>query len=423
MWPRSIPRLSVKVSGLQGYALGELHRVGAELACDQEGSRLLQRKIEAATEQDCERFTNEILPHAVTLIQNVCGSGVIMKLLDHAPAASRQALSLCVRGRAFELACSQCGPRVLPRCLECLEPSARAEIAQELTARLPDLVRDANGSHVLQRCVERTADLANWLVRGFQGWICDLGTTASGCRCIQRVLERCGTNEAALPLLEEVLHNVSTLVGDQFGNYLVQHVVGTGDPRYQSCILEKLRGSFAQLSTHKFASNVVEKLFEFASPQTRTTILNELTSFIHEEGVTGLVKAAQDQYGNYVMQKIFDFCDEQQKRAVREHLAPHIARLRRAHFAKHFIWRLEQGQAAEQQRAAAQNVQTAAPPQQYQRTGSQTHVSAPRRTSGQQHMPPSQGPMQQVKPVELQRQSSQQWRVQRQPATLMYMQS
>jgi pumilio RNA-binding family len=42
---------------------------------------------------------------------------------------------------------------------------------------------------------------------------------------IQRILEHCTTDQT-MPILEELHSNVEQLIQDQYGNYVIQHVLG-----------------------------------------------------------------------------------------------------------------------------------------------------------------------------------------------------
>jgi hypothetical protein len=52
-----------------------------------------------------------------------------------------------------------------------------------------------------------------------------LSTHPYGCRVIQRILEHC-TQEQTAPILEELHHQTEQLIQDQYGNYVIQHVLG-----------------------------------------------------------------------------------------------------------------------------------------------------------------------------------------------------
>lgn len=52
-----------------------------------------------------------------------------------------------------------------------------------------------------------------------------LSTHPYGCRVIQRILEHC-TPEQTAPILEELHQHTEQLIQDQYGNYVIQHVLG-----------------------------------------------------------------------------------------------------------------------------------------------------------------------------------------------------
>lgn len=47
-------------------------------------------------------------------------------------------------------------------------------------------------------------------------------------------------HEVISPILDEILDNVHILARDQYGNYVVQHVLINGKPIYQAAIIERV---------------------------------------------------------------------------------------------------------------------------------------------------------------------------------------
>lgn len=80
------------------------------------------------------------------------------------------------------------------------------------------------------------------------------------------------------PILEELLRCTISLVQDQYGNYVIQHVLEHGKRRDKSSVVNKVRGQILQLAQHKFASNVVEKCVEYGTPQERLLMMEEILS-------------------------------------------------------------------------------------------------------------------------------------------------
>ena len=56
-----------------------------------------------------------------------------------------------------------------------------------------------------------------------------LSTHPYGCRVIQRILEHC-TPEQTTPILDELHSSTEQLLQDQYGNYVIQHVLEHGKP-------------------------------------------------------------------------------------------------------------------------------------------------------------------------------------------------
>ena len=66
-----------------------------------------------------------------------------------------------------------------------------------------------------------------------------LSTHPYGCRVIQRILEHCNPEQTG-PILEELHSNTEQLLQDQYGNYVIQHVLERGDQVSVDNIIFKL---------------------------------------------------------------------------------------------------------------------------------------------------------------------------------------
>uniref|UniRef100_A0A8C7HPN3 Pumilio RNA binding family member 2 n=1 Tax=Oncorhynchus kisutch TaxID=8019 RepID=A0A8C7HPN3_ONCKI len=157
-----------------------------------------------------------------------------------------------------------------------LERATPSDIVRELDGHVLKCVKDQNGNHVVQKCIECVQPQAlQFIIDAFQGQVFVLSTHPYGCRVIQRILEHC-TQEQTLPILEE-LHQHSEQLGqkyqgvslemtpktyytvssdalfkDQYGNYVIQHVLEHGRPEDKSKIVAEVRGKVLLLSQHKF---------------------------------------------------------------------------------------------------------------------------------------------------------------------------
>ena len=78
------------------------------------------------------------------------------------------------------------------------------------------------------------------------------------------------------PLLEELHKFTSNLVQDQYGNYVIQHILEKGKNADRALIIDKIRGQVLPLSKHKFASNVVEKCVAHGNKTERRDLIAEV---------------------------------------------------------------------------------------------------------------------------------------------------
>ena len=95
-------------------------------------------------------------------------------------------------------------------------------------------------------------------------------------RFLQRILEHCLLPQQ-FRALDEILECHGDLLDDQYGNYVIQHVLQFGrDSDRESILNLVVQGGLLTLSRQKFASNVVEKLLKYGSPIQRNKIVIEM---------------------------------------------------------------------------------------------------------------------------------------------------
>ncbi len=85
-----------------------------------------------------------------------------------------------------------------------------------------------------------------------------------------------------------------------------------GQPDERQRVVRALAGQFVELSRHKFASNVVEKCIQFCTKDDRTVMITEVLT-IADDGTDLLLSMMTDPFSNYVVQRLLDFCDDEQK--------------------------------------------------------------------------------------------------------------
>jgi len=323
------------------YELQDIVGHIVEFSGDQHGSRFIQQKLESASDSEKQLVFKEILPHCLQLMVDVFGNYVIQKFFEHGMNEQKRVLADKLIGHVLNLSLQMYGCRVIQKALEVIDVDQQAKIVKELEGNIMKCVKDQNGNHVIQKCIERIPPhLIQFIVEAFAGQVYNLSTHPYGCRVIQRILEHCTESQTETPILDELLRCTVSLIQDQYGNYVIQHVLEHGKRKDKAMIISKIRGQYVGLSQHKFASNVVEKCVEYSTPPERNLIMEEITGGKSGD-VTGLLTMMKDQYANYVVQRMIDLLDEPQQEILLMKIKPHLATLKKYTYGKHIIARVE----------------------------------------------------------------------------------
>ncbi|KAL1558707.1 pumilio 2-like isoform X1 [Salvia divinorum] len=335
------------------FELSEIVGHVVEFSADQYGSRFIQQKLETATIEEKNMVFQEIFPQALALMTDVFGNYVIQKFFEHGMASQRRELAGKLFGHVLNLSLQMYGCRVIQKAIEVVDVDQKIKMVEELDGQVMRCVRDQNGNHVIQKCIECVPEEhIQFIVSTFYDQVVTLSTHPYGCRVIQRVLEHCKDETTQSKVMEEILGSVSMLAQDQYGNYVVQHVLGHGKPHERSTIIQELAGNIVQMSQQKFASNVVEKCLTFSDPSERQLLVNEMLGTTDEnEPLQAMMK---DQFANYVVQKVLETCSDQQRQLIMSRIRVHLNALKKYTYGKHIVARVEKLVAAGERRIAAQ---------------------------------------------------------------------
>ncbi|OVA17818.1 Pumilio RNA-binding repeat [Macleaya cordata] len=343
-----------KSNKTRSFELSEIAGHVVEFSADQYGSRFIQQKLETATMEEKNMVFDEILPQAFSLMTDVFGNYVIQKFFEHGSTSQRRELANQLTGHVLTLSLQMYGCRVIQKAIEVVDLDQQTKMVAELDGHVMRCVRDQNGNHVIQKCIECIPqDAIQFIISSFYDQVVTLSTHPYGCRVIQRVLEHCSDPTTQRIMMDEILQSVCMLAQDQYGNYVVQHVLEHGKPHERTCIIKKLAGQIVQMSQQKFASNVVEKCLAFGGPAERQILVNEMLGTTDEnEPLQAMMK---DQFANYVVQKVLETCDDQQRELILSRIKVHLNALKKYTYGKHIVARVEKLVAAGERRIGIQS--------------------------------------------------------------------
>lgn len=323
--------------------LGDIKGHVVEFSRDQYGSRFIQKKLEdeELPPADQHLVFQEILPEALSLMTDVFGNYVIQKFFENGTSHQKKQLVKVMKGHVLALTLQTYGCRVIQKALDKIDDEDKYLIAQELDGHVMRCIQDQNGNHVIQKCIETIPqNMVRFIVDSFEGQVQRQATHSYGCRVIQRILENCP--EQTDKIMDEVVESIHQLVRDPYGNYVVQHVLQKGLPKHKSLLIKTLKPKIAEYSFDKYASNVIEGCFTNGSKKERTEMVQEIVAANKDFSASPLLKMMNNQYANYVIQKIIEISDPQQRKMLFDRMKPNLAQIRKLAYGKHVIAKMEQ---------------------------------------------------------------------------------
>ncbi|ELP95233.1 pumilio domain containing protein C4G8.03C, putative [Entamoeba invadens IP1] len=299
------------------------------------GSRSVQQNIEKGTADERLTIWRAIQSHIVELSADLFANYVIQKALEFVPE-SRHAVPAQMKNNVLRLTLHMYGCRVVQKAVEYAAMKDRKLLFEELRGHLVQCIEDQNGNHVIQKCVEKgDRSMVMDVVKALNGIVLECCRHPYGCRVVQRVIESVDY-DCVVDLLKIIEPQSLNLTEDQYGNYVVQNVLERGYDNDRHIILTKLKGNIVRLSMGKYSSNVIEKCFKHATQNERAQILEEI--YVND----GIVKMMQDQFANYVVQKIIEAVnDVDREKIVEGFIKPNIALLKKVSYTKHILNLLE----------------------------------------------------------------------------------
>ena len=158
--------------------------------------------------------------------------------------------------------------------MKIIDPARLILLVREFEGVVEEAIHDQNGNHCIQKCIEvmsgapRLDNEGNpmsvhiqFIVDVFRGQGRKLSTHPYGCRVVQRLLEYCGGVQKE-EILCEIAEAIDELICDQYGNYIVQHIMIHGREIDRETVLSRVEERLFLYASHKFASNVVEKCLQ-----------------------------------------------------------------------------------------------------------------------------------------------------------------
>lgn len=279
-----------------------------------EGSRLVQRLIEVASDEEKAAAFNVLCPDIVEISKDQFGNYVIQKFFEFGNEEHKPYIIQKLFGNVMHLSLHSFGCRVVQKAIEYCShsPDIIAMLLREVQEcdGISKCMYDPNGNHVIQRFIEKAPSfIIDSIMKAIKGNVTALAQNKFGCRIVQKLLQH-STDDQKRILVKQIIERTIPLSSNPYGNYVIQFLLDN-DSKAQKEIFARVYKDLLKLSLNKYGSNVVEKCIVKGDASDREFFFNYvLPKQSHKN--SRLVEMSKNEYGNYVIQKMIELANEDQ---------------------------------------------------------------------------------------------------------------
>ena len=303
---------------------------------DQVGCRQLQEKLEEKRNDNffIQQFYKCIENNLTNVINHQFGNYVAQKLFDIFLAKNNKKMITNffskIKNDLIIISLHSYGTRVFQKILEKLEIGKYLDIETDelnnifkklIENHILDLCSDINGNHVFQKIVKiYPKEKNNFIFNILSENIIPISKLKQGLT----IFENCfliATKNQKDKVINSIIKDISNLINDEFGNYIIQLLVSFNDKKYNKIIFDYYKENLVELSCKKFSSNVIDRAI---IPNCENS-LSLIDYMIKNDLIKELII---DQYGNYVVQKALNITKGETFNKLIDQIKPMIEKLK-----------------------------------------------------------------------------------------------
>lgn len=277
----------------------ELKGILSQVMMNKYGSHLTRRLVEMCTESERTEVLREVAPQLVDISKSRFGTWTIQKLVESLDSEEQITIvKQKLTEQVVELTKCPNGNHVIKYCLQTLTPADNQFIYEALTVDIMDIARHKYGCSMLQRCLDYATEeqarlvsdrvavnalpliqdaFGNYIVQyvlelGFEessvaivdqmvGHFADLAREKFGSNVVEKCVVKAGSDALAVAMLEIMVPGqLESLVGDPYGNYVVQGILESCSDEEAAKIGERIKPQVEALMRTVYGKRIRQKL-------------------------------------------------------------------------------------------------------------------------------------------------------------------
>jgi len=314
------------------------------MAKSKNGSRFVQKKLTDPEYRNV--FFQELKDHVAELMMDNFGHYAIEALFQVSPDDQRLHLVGNLAPLIAIVSCHKQGSFSIQSIMESLQTQTEIEmIVEALSKHVMQIILNCSGHHVIIRFLSKFGwPFTRFVHRALVGHCYEFSTDHYGLRVMKAAVDA-GPHSQLTNVFNCISKHTNNLVVNQYGNYIIQHLLDVCPSSITNTIKEKLSGQYVRFSKQKFSSNVVEKVIKHSKKETEAQLtrikvdnddnkdqegFKDWRKIIVRELCAKAYDLISDKYGNYCLQTALNSAsnDPELVRELTEAITPHLDTLR-----------------------------------------------------------------------------------------------
>ncbi|KAF7161220.1 hypothetical protein CNMCM6106_008546 [Aspergillus hiratsukae] len=233
------------------------------------GCRVVQKALEHILTDQQASMVKELENHVLKCVRDQNGNHVIQKAIERVPSQYVQFIINAFKGQVSRLAAHPYGCRVIQRMLEHCEEEDRESILAELHACTAHLIPDQFGNYVIQHVIENGEEKdRSRMINVVLSQLLMYSKHKFASNVVEKSIEF-GEDSQRWQIISTLTSanekGESPLLGlmrDQYGNYVIQKVLGQLKGEEREALIDQIRPLLSQLKKFSYGKQIVaiEKL-------------------------------------------------------------------------------------------------------------------------------------------------------------------
>ena len=233
----------------------------------QNGCRVLQKFIECTNKETVDQLFLAVKDNLVRLCFNQNGNHIVQRFVEMLPDRVGEMIQI-IQPCVVKLVVDNFGCRVVQRLFDQFPIDKLEPLVKEVLANAVDLAVNQYGNYVVQNILEAAKrEHVDALITAFRGNFYQFSIHKFASNVIEKCI-RGATDEQRYEMFTEIIGpedhietgRILTMVGDQFGNYVIQRIIEYGTERQVDAIWDVVDRNYERLSTNNYAKHVISCL-------------------------------------------------------------------------------------------------------------------------------------------------------------------